>query len=197
MSHCSASEAGKNIRTFCVAFRRNRSASESLSKTCCCSRCADAGQWPVQKVRVFLDDILMDAASAARALGVTKNVQIDMSTLEEAAVHGDPTLLRQLFMILLDNAIHFTPEGGKVMATAEKNGRTCKVTIADTGVGIPHSALPHVFERFFRADPARSRGGAGLGLSIARWIVEAHDGRIEVTSTEGKGTSVTVNLPAA
>ena len=158
---------------------------------------ADAGQWPVQKVRVFLDDILMDAASAARALGVTKNVQIEMSTLEEAAVHGDPTLLRQLFMILLDNAIHFTPEGGKVTATAEKNGRTCSVTIQDTGVGIPHSALPHVFERFFRADPARSRGGAGLGLSIARWIVDAHAGRIEVTSTEGQGTSVEVKLPAA
>jgi signal transduction histidine kinase len=158
---------------------------------------ADAGQWPVQKVRVFLDDILMDAASAARALGTAKNVHIEMNTLEEASVHGDPTLLRQLFMILLDNAIKFTPDGGKVIAMAERNGRICRVTIEDTGVGIPASALPHVFERFFRADPARSRGGTGLGLSIARWIVDSHGGRIDVTSSEGKGTTVKVVLPAA
>ncbi len=158
---------------------------------------ADAGQWPVQKVKVFLDDVLMDAASAARALGVPKHVQIEMNTLEEAAVNGDPTLLRQLFMILLDNAINFTPEGGKVIAMAEKNGRSCYVTIQDSGVGIPTSALPHVFERFFRADPARRRGGAGLGLSIARWIVDSHHGRIEVQSAEGKGTTVKVTVPSA
>jgi signal transduction histidine kinase len=158
---------------------------------------ADAGQWPVQKVKVFLDDVLMDAASAARALGMPKNVQIELGTLDEAAVTGDPTLLRQLFMILLDNAITFTPEGGKVIATAEKNGRRCTVTIRDTGVGIPSSALPHVFERFFRADPARSRGGAGLGLSIARWIVDAHVGRIHVDSSEGTGTTVVVTFSQA
>ena len=158
---------------------------------------ADAGQWPVQKVKVFLDDVLMDAASAARALGSAKNVQIELETLEEAAVTGDPTLLRQLFMILLDNAINFTPEGGQVTALAEKNGKACHVVIRDTGVGIPTSALPHVFERFFRADPARVRGGAGLGLSIARWIVDAHRGRITVDSAEGKGTTVRVSFPAA
>ena len=100
-------------------------------------------------------------------------------------------------MILLDNAIHFTPEGGSVTATAEKNGRACHVTINDTGVGIPASALPHVFERFFRADPARSRGGVGLGLSIARWIVDVHRGRIEVQSAEGRGTTVRVSFPSA
>ena len=158
---------------------------------------ADAGQWPVQKTKVFLDDVLMDAASAARALGSAKNVRIDLGTLDEAAVSGDPTLLRQLFMILLDNAIHFTPEGGNVTAMAEKNGRACHVTIQDTGVGIPASALPHVFERFFRADPARSRGGVGLGLSIARWIVDVHRGRIAVQSAEGKGTTVKVSFPSA
>ena len=158
---------------------------------------ADAGQWPVQKVKVFLDDVLMDAASAARALGTTKNVHIDLDTLDEAAINGDPTLLRQLFMILLDNAVNFTPEGGKVTAMAEKNGQNCYVTIKDTGVGIPSSALPHVFERFFRADPARSRGGVGLGLSIARWIVDVHGGRIDVKSSEGQGTTVRVGFPAA
>jgi signal transduction histidine kinase len=158
---------------------------------------ADAGQWPVQKVKVFLDDVLMDAATAASALGSSKNVHVELENVDEVAVQGDPTLLRQLFMILLDNAITFTPEGGKVTALAEKNGRSCHVVIRDTGVGIPTSALPHVFERFFRADPARVRGGAGLGLSIARWIVDAHRGHITVDSAEGSGTTVRVSFPSA
>jgi signal transduction histidine kinase len=156
----------------------------------------DAGQWPVQKGKVSLDDILKDAAQSARMLSGEKDVEITLDALEHAVVaKGDPTLLRQLFMILLDNAVKFTPEGGSVtIATARKRGH-CLVTIADTGVGIPASALPHVFERFFRADPARARGGAGLGLSIARWIVETHRGRIHVDSVEGKGTTVRVTLP--
>jgi signal transduction histidine kinase len=158
---------------------------------------ADAGQWPVQKSTVYLDDVLMDAASAARALGSRKNVHIEVEALEEAAINGDPTLLRQLLMILLDNAINFTPPGGKITALAEKNGRNCFITIKDTGVGISASALPHVFERFFRADPARSRGGSGLGLSIARWIVDVHRGRISVQSAEGQGTTVKVTFPSA
>lgn len=156
----------------------------------------DAGQWPVHKAQVFLDDILMDAAQSAAALGEGRNVQIEIGALEVAAVTGDPTLLRQLFMILLDNAVKFTPEGGKVIVNAERNGRRSRVTVTDTGAGIPASALPHVFERFFRADPARSRGGAGLGLPIARWIVDVHRGRIDVQSTEGQGTSVRVTLPS-
>lgn len=156
----------------------------------------DAGQWPVHKGKVFLDGILMDAVQSATALGEGKNVQVEIGALEAAAVTGDPTLLRQLFMILLDNAVKFTPEGGKVVVNAERNGRRSRVTITDTGVGIPASALPHVFERFFRADQARSRGGAGLGLPIARWIVDVHRGRIDVQSKEGEGTSVRVTLPS-
>jgi signal transduction histidine kinase len=107
-------------------------------------------------------------------------------------VLADAGLLRQLFMILLDNAICFTPEGGEVTASAQRNGKRGKVIIADTGVGIPPSVLPHIFDRFFRADPARSRAGAGLGLSIARWIVDTHAADIQVESKEGKGTTVQV-----
>ena len=158
---------------------------------------ADTGQWPVRREKVFLDDLLLDAATAARTLGAGKQVEVDVGELDEAAVHGDPALLRQLFMILLDNAVNYTPEGGRVTASATRNGRSCKVTISDTGVGIPASALPHVFERFFRADVARARGGAGLGLAIARWIVEMHDGRIELKSREGVGTTVELAFAAA
>jgi signal transduction histidine kinase len=158
---------------------------------------ADAGQWPVTRSRVFLDDVLLDAASAARALGVTKGVNVDVGALEETPVVADPELLRQLFMILLDNAVNFTPEGGSVTASAQRNGTSCKVTIADTGIGIPADSLSHVFDRFYRADAARGRAGAGLGLSIARWIVGEHQAEIWLESEEGKGTVATVSFPVA
>lgn len=157
----------------------------------------DAGQWPVQKARVYLDDLLMDATKSAEVLAEGKDVKVEVGQLDDASVNGDATLLRQLFMILLDNAVKFTPEGGTVTVAAHKNGRRAVVSISDTGVGIPASAVPHVFERFFRADPARSRGGAGLGLSIARWIVDVHRGRIRVDSTEGRGTTISVELPTS
>lgn len=158
---------------------------------------ADAGQWPVSRQRVFLDDVLLDAASAARALGAQKHVDVEVGALEEAPISADPELLRQLLMILLDNAVSFTPEGGQVTASAQRNGRHCKVIIEDTGPGISTSALPHVFDRFYRADPARGRAGAGLGLSIARWIVDEHDAHIQFESTEGAGTTVRVEFPCA
>jgi len=157
---------------------------------------ADAGQWPFEKKQVFLDDLLIDAASAARALAAVKQVDVDVEELDETAVHGDPNLIRQLLMILLDNAVSFTPPGGKVTASAQRNGRYCKIIISDTGVGIPASALPHVFERFYRADPARGRAGAGLGLSIARWIADTHEAKIQLSSVEGSGTTVEVAFPS-
>jgi signal transduction histidine kinase len=156
----------------------------------------DAGQWPLHRTEVQLDDVVLDAASSARALSDGKQVELDVGAPARTTVTGDPTLLRQLFMILLENAIKFTPEGGKVTVRVERNRTRTDVTISDTGVGIPANALPHVFERFFRADPARSRGGTGLGLAIARWIVDSHKGRIHVQSVEGKGTTVRVTLPS-
>lgn len=157
---------------------------------------ADAGQWPIARNKVFLDDVLMDAVSSAQALGDEKGVDVVIDSLDETAVMGDAGLLRQLFMIVLDNAVHFTPPGGRVTASAERDGRYCYITISDTGSGIPASALPHVFDRFFRADPARGRSGAGLGLSIARWIVDMHHARIDLKSVESVGTTVKIAFAA-
>lgn len=151
---------------------------------------ADAGQWPVKREAIFLDDVLMDAVSSARALASQKRVDVLIADLQETPALGDPILLHQLFMILLDNAINFTPEGGSVTVAAERNGRAAEISVTDTGPGIPASALPHVFERFYRADPARSRAGAGLGLSIARWIVDQHGAQISIGSHNGRGTRV-------
>ena len=160
---------------------------------------ADAGERPIVRERVFLDDLALDAASAARALAERRGVELDVGTFEEGAVLGDPTLLHQLLMIVLDNAVKFTPQGGRVKLSAAAPAGQAEVVVEDTGVGIAAEQLPHIFERFYRGDPARGRGdgarGAGLGLAIARWIADAHGAQLLVTSEPGKGTRVAIRFP--
>ncbi|MEO7238031.1 MAG: sensor histidine kinase [Gemmatimonadales bacterium] len=100
-------------------------------------------------------------------------------------------------MILLDNALKYTPADGRIALRLAREGETAVIVVSETGVGIPSEHLPHVFERFYRADPGRSRdpGGTGLGLSIARWIVAQHGGSIELISRPGEGTAAEVRLP--
>lgn len=159
---------------------------------------ADAGERPLARERLFLDDLASDALRAASVLARRHGVQIQMGDYEEAPVIGDAALLRQLLLILLDNAIKFSPAGGRVRLDVRRADGRASVSVSDEGIGIAAADLPHVFERFFRADAARGRaGGAGLGLSIARWIAEAHGARIEVASEVGKGSRFTVAFPAA
>ena len=98
---------------------------------------------------------------------------------------------------LLDNAVRYTPPGGTVSATLEAQGADVRIRIADTGVGIGPEASRHIFERFYRADPARSRqqDGFGLGLAIVKWIAESHHGAVELASEPGAGSTFTVRLP--
>ena len=112
------------------------------------------------------------------------------------AVLGDPSRLRQLATNLVDNAIKFTEPGGAVAVRVETSEGRATLEVSDTGGGIPPDRLPHIFERFYQADPARSSGGSGLGLSICRWIVEAHGGSIRAASDPGRGCTFTVELPA-
>jgi signal transduction histidine kinase len=162
---------------------------------------ADAGERPVERQQVFLDDLALDAATAARALAVQRGVELEVGTFEEAILTGDAALVRQLLMIVLDNAVKFTPPHGKVRLSTASRGGQAEVVVEDTGIGIRPDQLPHIFERFWRGDPARGRGngaeGAGLGLAIARWIADAHRARIDVTSEPGKGTRVAIRFPAA
>jgi signal transduction histidine kinase len=162
---------------------------------------ADAGERPIAREHVFLDDLALDAATAARALAGRRGVGLEVGTFEEAVVTGDPALVRQLLMIVLDNAVKFTPAGGRVRLSTASPGGQAEVVVEDTGIGIGVTQLPHIFERFYRGDPARGRGtgaeGAGLGLAIARWIADAHGARIDVTSEPGKGTRVSVRFPPA
>lgn len=112
-------------------------------------------------------------------------------------VNGDESALGRLLLILIDNAIKYTPAGGAVDLRLAKDKERALIRIADTGIGIAASDLPHVFDRFWRADKVRTRaeGGSGLGLAIARWIVERHGGEISVSSQLGEGSTFTVALP--
>ena len=159
---------------------------------------ADAGERPIVRERVYLDDMALDAVDGVRVLAERRGVELAVPEFEEAAVEADPLLLRQLIVIVLDNAIKFTPTGGRVsLRVRADGGRSALILVEDTGIGIPPSDLAHIFDRFYRGDDARARSdGAGLGLSIARWIADAHGATIDVASTPGNGTRVGIRFPA-
>jgi signal transduction histidine kinase len=165
----------------------------------------DAGERPMERRRVYLDDLTIDAVGAARAVGEAKGVSLRLEEFEEAIVDGDASLLRQLVMILLDNAVKFSVPRGDVRVRVGSAGDRPTLTVSDSGIGIPADQLPRIFERFYRGDPARTRGdadgvrrdGAGLGLSIAKWIADAHGAEIVVNSALAQGTRVTVSFPPA
>jgi signal transduction histidine kinase len=165
---------------------------------------ADAGERSLARQRVYLDDLAVDAAGAARVVAEAKGVALGLDEYDEAQVDGDPTLLRQLVMILLDNAVKFTPAGGRVHVRVGAPAGRPTLVVEDNGIGIGAEQLAHVFERFYRGDPARSRGesenprdGAGLGLAIAKWIADAHGAEISLASQPGAGTRVAVQFVAA
>ncbi|HYO99081.1 MAG TPA: heavy metal sensor histidine kinase [Pyrinomonadaceae bacterium] len=161
---------------------------------------ADAGQYPLQKKALYLNDLLEDIARAGSLLAADKDVtvNVELTDLTEAAFHGDEDLLRQMMLNLLDNAIKFTPSGGLVRLGLTRRADEYLLSVSDTGAGIPAEAQAHIFERFYRADKARSRGedgGAGLGLAIARWIARAHDGDLELAASTHNGTTFIARLP--
>lgn len=168
---------------------------------------ADAGERPIRHDRLFLDDIALDAADAARAIAQQKAIRVEMETFEEAPVIGDPLLLRQLVLIILDNAVKYTGNGGLIRVGVDTSDDKARLVVSDTGIGIPADQMPHLFERFYRGDVSRARtiegasamshGGAGLGLSIAQWITDEHGGTIRIESIADHGTTVTVELPVA
>lgn len=157
---------------------------------------ADAGERPIVREAVYLDDLAADAVEGMRTLAARHQVTVQIGSFEEARITGDTTLVRRLLLILLDNAVKFTPAGGRVDVDVRAVDGRRSVVITDTGQGIPPDALPRVFERFFRGERARQdTEGAGLGLAIARWITDLHGATIDLHSTPGTGTRVTVSFP--
>jgi heavy metal sensor kinase len=159
---------------------------------------ADSGEYTPQRRGFYLNDVVEEAVTAARLLADAKRIRISAAPMPESPYEGDEDLVRQLLLILLDNAVKYTPERGAVELVLEP-GYT--ITVADTGPGIPEESREKIFGRFFRVDKARSRsaanrsGGAGLGLAIARWIAGVHNGSITLRSSSERGSTFAVNLP--
>jgi heavy metal sensor kinase len=158
----------------------------------------DAGLVPLSATMMRLDDLLREAVEHMGVVAEAKGLTLECPHLAVCPLRGDADRLRRLLFNLLDNAIKFTPPGGMVTVTLERSDSEARVIVEDAGVGIPPEHLPHVFERFYRVDPARNGEveGTGLGLAIARSVAEAHGGSIEMESTVGVGTRAILTLPA-
>lgn len=158
---------------------------------------ADSGLIPLASAPVHLEELVRDSFADTLVLAQASGLTVELTACEGAIVRGDPHRLRQLLLNLVDNAVKYNQKGGSVrMGLRARNG-TAELTIANTGPGIAREALPHVFERFYRGDPAHSHEaeGCGLGLSIAEWITRAHSGSIQIESKPSSLTTVTVRLP--
>jgi heavy metal sensor kinase len=158
---------------------------------------ADAGRVTLHRSNLYLNELVTDCCRSAQPLAGARRIAIECRPGEDLPYRGDEALLRRLMMNLLDNAIRYTPPGGRVSAEVEPNGTAVKLCVSDTGVGIAPEHAAHVFERFYRAGESRSRedGGFGLGLAIVKWIAEMHQGSVECASRIGAGSTFTVTLP--
>jgi len=157
---------------------------------------ADAGQRGVLVEEFYLNDLIEECCRSVQTLAAARNIQLICPPLDDISYRGDEELMRRLVFNLLDNAIRYTPPGGKVSVRLDNDGYRQRIMVSDTGIGIPAEAVSHVFERFYRVDKARSRreGGFGLGLAIVKWIAESHNGSVELTSSPEGGSTFTVTL---
>ncbi|HEY7898394.1 MAG: ATP-binding protein [Gemmatimonadales bacterium] len=160
---------------------------------------ADEGRFDLYRERVDLAALTLEVYETAVILGEGAGVAVNLPFTAEVSVAGDRTRLRQLFLNLVTNAIKYTPAGGRVDIGLGRHPDNVTFAVRDTGAGIAAADLPHIFERFWRADRARSRtaerGGFGLGLAISQWIAQAHGGSLTVQSRLGKGSLFTLTLP--
>jgi two-component system, OmpR family, sensor kinase len=187
---------------------------------------ADAGEYPLRPRDFYLEELAADCVRAARTMAAARGITLSYEPDGEMPIHADEALVRRLAMNLLDNAIKYTPPGGKIGVACVRSGREYSLSVRDTGPGIPSEARDRIFERFFRLDPARMRpalahagqansssgtsgaagppietaaagtAGAGLGLAIARWIAEAHHGRLILLQSDSSGSTFAAFLPA-
>ena len=160
---------------------------------------ADTGSENLLFHKTNISEIAAEVCTQAQTLSEAKQLHWSAIIPDMAIwVRGDANALRRLLLILIDNAVKYTPPAGTVGMSLQRNGTHAEIRVCDTGIGISEADLPHIFERFYRADKARSRefGGAGLGLSIGRWIANAHGGEIKVESSSN-GSVFLLLLPIA
>ncbi|TWH47414.1 cell wall metabolism sensor histidine kinase WalK [Sporomusa sp. KB1] len=156
---------------------------------------ADSTQQPLKKQLVFLDAALRQAIAPFEAVAQQHSLVLEVHASSAMEVYGDEAQLKQVIAILLDNASRHTAPGGKISVALSQAGSKIILTVSDSGEGIAAEHLDKIFDRFYQVDKSRNKGGSGLGLSIAKWIIENHGGSITVTSIPGEGTIFTVQLP--
>jgi heavy metal sensor kinase len=160
---------------------------------------AEAGDPIMVSREVYLGEVAADSVRAVRSLAEQKHVALAFTGSEDLPFQGDEALLRRLFVNLLDNAIKYTPSGGDVTLSAERQNGTYVVTVADSGPGIPIDAQPHIFDRFYRSERDRrtsATSGAGLGLAIAAWVAQTHGGTVSLETSSSAGSRFAVRFPA-
>ncbi|MED4228989.1 HAMP domain-containing sensor histidine kinase [Neobacillus cucumis] len=157
---------------------------------------SDAVPLQVMQEPILLDEILNQVVRDFNGLALLKHIQLT-ADLQPIRIIGDKERIKQLFVILLDNALKYTKDHGKISISGEVKGSRAIIDMVDTGIGISKQDLPNIFDRYYRGDKSRTRHieGSGLGLSIAQWIVQSHSGKIRVISKEGEGTQVMVQFP--
>ncbi len=149
----------------------------------------------IEKKKFWLNELIEEIVRESKL--VTENHVINLDNNDKILITADKRLIKQMLRALIDNSIKYTPLNGTIEMNSQKSKKQAKITISDSGVGIPKDELSHIFDRFYRVDKARSRefGGTGLGLSIVKWIVDNHGGSIDAESDPGKGTKMTISLP--
>jgi two-component system OmpR family sensor kinase len=160
---------------------------------------ADEGRFDLVREPVPMEPLVREVVETAQILGEEAGITVTVPIVQAVTIHGDSERLRQLLLNLVTNAIKYTARGGHVELSLEARHDEAIIAVRDDGIGIAAADLPFIFDRFWRVDRVRSRtegGGSGLGLAICQWIAQAHDGRIDVTSRLGRGSTFTVILPA-
>ncbi len=157
---------------------------------------AEAGEISMARQPVDLSALGSDVVEQMEPVAAARDITMTSTIVPAVIVEGDAGWLERLLLLLIDNAIKFTPKGGRITVALSRANGMATLSIADSGIGIAPEAIPRLFERFYRADPSRSRqiDGAGLGLALAKWIADRHDAAIDVTSTPGVGSTFTVTL---
>jgi heavy metal sensor kinase len=160
---------------------------------------AESGQIPLAHESVDLSALAAEVTEQLEPVAHVKALQMQCVADHRVTVTGDHGWLERCLLNLLDNAIKYTPPGGRVSVCVSRDGDHARVEVCDTGVGMSPDVVQHIFERFYRVDPARSSAveGSGLGLSLVKWIVDRHEGRIQVRSGPGNGSTFAIWLPAA
>jgi len=155
----------------------------------------DSGQELIVKEPLDLRKLLSEAYDECVIIASQKSIKVTLKQPDEAMILGDGQRLRQMLLNLIDNAVKYNHENGKISFTLVRENSVAKISIADNGIGIPEHDIPRIFDRFYRVDRAKEMPGVGLGLSIAKWIAEAHGGTISVVSQLNKGSEFIVALP--